>query len=136
MITKKALSGAFSIEFNMNDTFYWGCADRCKMHTEDFFSLEPLYEKYGYDLIIAYEALNRGHDSEHEEVCSSNYFEAKKEISSRLSSEFCPHLFKVINEREDEKRMFNGQEVHYKNYKRTFKDKVVSFLKREKYIPI
>ena len=92
MNTLKPLEGAIYIIFNMNDTFYYASADSCEMPTEDFVTLISLYEKFGYDLIIAYEAILRGHDPQIPEFCTSSFYEAKSFLMSNLSKTLCPSL--------------------------------------------
>ena len=119
-----SLKGSVYIVFNMNDTFYFASADSCEMPTTDYLSIYPHYEKYGYDLIIAYEAIARDHDPTIAAHCTKQFFQAKEFLLKKLNNQFCPSLFRKKLELDEEKMIFNGQIVLYEY----FDDKVVAYL--------
>ena len=80
----KLLDGAFYVTFNMNDTFYWASGDSCEMPISDLKTILELYDEYGYNIVIAYEAINRGHNPTIDEVCTPLFFKAKETLLAKI----------------------------------------------------
>lgn len=70
---------AHAVAINMNDTFYYACADVACIDKTELEDLEPIVDKYGFDSFIAYEAIKRGHDPL-DKFSSKNYKQAKNMI--------------------------------------------------------
>jgi len=110
-----------SIVFCINDSFHWGCGDSCEINGRDLKHLVPLIEKYDFNAIIAYEALNRGYDPDDEvQSKSPEFYEAKKEIEDKL--DLFEFLKKNVLQRNEEKELFNGEEVLYQDVKIRLKE--------------
>lgn len=77
---QEIFSSSFGVVINMNDTFYYACADSACIGTEELESLEPVIELYGHDAFVAYEAIRRGHDPQIPQRCNEKFFSAKKMI--------------------------------------------------------
>lgn len=75
---------------NMNDTFYYACADFASIDTDELEDLEPVIDKYGYEAVIAFEAIKRGHDPQIPDVVTKEFKESKAMILNIMdtSSEF------------------------------------------------
>lgn len=59
-ILKEMIEGCFTVEVNLNDTFYYACADGEEVCADDFLDLLPFCKEYGtYKTIHAYCALKR-----------------------------------------------------------------------------
>jgi len=59
-ILKEMIKSSFSIDINLNDTFYYACADSEEIDSEDFLDLLELSKKHGsYNTINAYCSLKR-----------------------------------------------------------------------------
>jgi hypothetical protein len=92
---KLLLDDAFAISFNMNDTFYYACADSSCIDVHELEELEPIIEECGYSTLVAYEALKRGHDPmiPQRGLADPDYVKAKskiqelRETNTRLQSE-------------------------------------------------
>lgn len=52
----------FGVAFNMNDTFYYACADSACIDMDELEDLEPVIDRFGRQAFVAYEAIKRGHD--------------------------------------------------------------------------
>jgi len=76
----------FAITFNLNDTFYYACADSSTIDIEDLEDLEPVIEKYSRDAIIAYEAIKRGHDPQVPMSIDNKFKEAKQMILDLMAT--------------------------------------------------
>lgn len=61
---KTILNNAHAVAINLNDTFYYACADGTCIDMSELEDLEPVIEKYGDMAFVAYEAIKRGHDPE------------------------------------------------------------------------
>lgn len=59
---KKILLDAHAVVINMNDTFYYACADSAAIDSCDLADLLPVFEKYEWWAFVAYEAIRRGHN--------------------------------------------------------------------------
>lgn len=62
------------VAFNMNDTFYYACADSSCIDMDELADLEPVVEKFGRQAFVAYEAIKRGHDPQIPEHASKPDF--------------------------------------------------------------
>jgi len=56
---KTLLNDAFSLQLNINDTFYWACADAEEISGDDALDLIPYIQKYDYHAITAFVAAKR-----------------------------------------------------------------------------
>lgn len=77
---RKIFEDAFAVSINMNDTFYYACADSACIDVEELSDLEPVIEKYGHHAFTAYEAIKRGHDPQIPRNCGPEFQEAKAMI--------------------------------------------------------
>lgn len=69
------------VGINMNDTFYYACADVSSIDTDELSDLEPVIEKYGFQAFVAFEAIRRGHDPQIPKYANDpEFLEAKKMI--------------------------------------------------------
>ena len=50
---------SFGLVINMNDCFAWACAEGCDMEPDDIPIFLPIYEKYGFEALLAYAYLVR-----------------------------------------------------------------------------
>lgn len=71
---------AHAIAINMNDIFYYSCADISCINIDELEDLEPVINKYGFDAFIAFEAIKRGHDPVIKTNVTSNFKSAKQMI--------------------------------------------------------
>lgn len=74
------------IAFSMNDTFYYACADISNIDFDELQDLESVIEKYGYDAIIAYEAIKRGHDPQIPQHITPEFLASKKMIEDIMNN--------------------------------------------------
>lgn len=113
------LNNAHTLHLNMNDTFHYACADGCKISGDDLLDLIPLVEIYGYDAIIAYEAINRGYDPTIKKVVTKNFKNAKEQILKSIGEDKEPGVFfdlsTKIKNNQEEIELF-GEEVEYSGY--------------------
>ena len=59
-ILKEMVAGCFNLNVNLNDTFYYACADSENISSDDFLDLLPIAKKYGtYKTMQAYCAVKR-----------------------------------------------------------------------------
>lgn len=77
---EKIFDSAHAVVINMNDTFYYACADSSTIDVQELEDLEPVIEKYGDDAFTAYEALRRGHDPQIPRNCTPDFYAAKAMI--------------------------------------------------------
>jgi len=56
------LDSCHAVAINLNDTFYYACADSACIDMDELGDLDPVLTKYGFDAFVAYEAIKRGHD--------------------------------------------------------------------------
>lgn len=75
---------AHAVAINMNDVFYYACADVSCIDIDDLRALEPVIEQYGYEAFIAYEALKRGHDPQVASSRTTNFKYAKLYIKKLM----------------------------------------------------
>lgn len=59
---KLVLENSHAVAINMNDTFYYACADAAEISVSEIEDLEPIIDEYGDWAFVAYEAIRRGHD--------------------------------------------------------------------------
>lgn len=59
---KDLIRCCFTLHTNLNDTFYWATADVGEVQADDIEKILPIYKSCGFDTLIAYEAIVRGHD--------------------------------------------------------------------------
>jgi len=74
------LEDCVGIVMNLNDTFYYASADAEEIYYEDLAQLEEVLDRYGYNAIVAYVALKRGHDPMVKRSLNDEFYRAKKEI--------------------------------------------------------
>lgn len=77
---KKILLSSYQITINLNDTFYYACADSEEIDGDDIEEILPIFQKYGDDTLIAYVAVKRGHDPEIENHITEDFKSAKQEL--------------------------------------------------------
>jgi hypothetical protein len=78
---KAIFDACFEISVNLNDVFYYACADTEEIWSRDAKHLVPLIMQYGCDnVLIAYTAVKRQHDPEIKEHLTENFYKAKEEI--------------------------------------------------------
>lgn len=109
------------VVINMNDTFYYACADLSEINAEDFVQLLPYRKKYGFDAFIAYEAIKRGHDPKIDQNNTKNMQKVKKILLDKMEKdeEFLFDLNYEIRKQKKETEEF-GSKLIYKRY-----DKIV-----------
>jgi len=78
-VLEKILSSCHSFAINMNDTFYYACADSSQIDSGDMEDLLPIIDKYGFDAFVAYEAIKRGHDPQIPKNANDPKFKAAKQ---------------------------------------------------------
>lgn len=115
-IYKEILSNVFSCELNMNDTFFWACADSEDIDNDDIEALMPLFHKYSVsDVLVAYVSVKRGYESEHQTIR-----EKAKPILPEIKAladtgEILYEQFSDKKRQEEEKLIFDGQYIKYDN---------------------
>jgi len=72
---------------NMNDTFYYACADSAEISVEELEDLEPVIDKFGHDAFTAYEALRRGHDPSIPRIANKETFKGAKTMIQGICNE-------------------------------------------------
>lgn len=77
---KLIFENSLGVAINMNDTFYYACADSASIDTDELEDLEPVIELYGIDAFIAFEAIRRGHDPQIPQHITANFLAAKTMI--------------------------------------------------------
>lgn len=82
-LSKLDSSALLAITFNLNDTFYYACADGCSIYVHDLEDLEEVFSRHGFDTVIAYEAIRRGHDPKIPQVVTESYKLAKQTIRDK-----------------------------------------------------
>ena len=85
-LSKLDSSAFLAITFNLNDTFYYACADGCSIYVHDLEDLEEVFNRHGFDTVIAYEAIRRGHDPKIPQVVTESYKLAKQQIQKILDT--------------------------------------------------
>lgn len=73
-------SDMFYLAINMNDGMYYATADVEYISVEDLEIIIPVYDKYGWDTLLAYVAVLRGHDPGIPERITPAFKAAKIEI--------------------------------------------------------
>lgn len=78
----------FRLETNLNDTFYWGTSDYGDVDADDVPKIINIYNQYGFNTLIAYESIIRGHDpvEEMRKYLKPGYWEAKKLLEHLAAS--------------------------------------------------
>ena len=61
-VLKQILDHAHAVAINMNDTFYYACADSSVIDVDELEDLTPVIKECGYYAFVGYEAIKRGHD--------------------------------------------------------------------------
>lgn len=74
------------VGINMNDTFYYACADSSSIGTDELEDLEPVIEKYGSEAFTAFEAIKRGHDPQIPQHITNEFKAAKQMIQDMLDT--------------------------------------------------
>lgn len=82
---KTVIENAHGVALNMNDTFYYACADSACIDIDELEDLEPVIERFGYRAFIAYEAIKRGHDPQIPSVVTAEYKAAKATIEAMIA---------------------------------------------------
>ena len=85
-LSKLDSSAIVSVSFNLNDTFYYACGDGCSIDVCDLEDLEEVFNRHGFDTVIAYEAIRRGHDPKIPQVVTESYELAKQQIQKILDT--------------------------------------------------
>jgi len=88
------LEDSFYVISNMNDTFYYACADQGEIESGDLKDLIEYYPKYGYAVAVAYEAIKRDHDPQISQLVTKEYKEIKQILIERMkeNENFIPGL--------------------------------------------
>ena len=70
-----------SFAVNMNDTFYYACADSEEVGADEIDAVYRAWKMFGYDGVVAWTAIKRGCEPI-DECITSQYREAYKALSS------------------------------------------------------
>ena len=128
---KEMIGSTYHLTINLNDTFYYACADAEELDCDDALRLLPLYQKYGFDVLKAYFALKRGHDPQVKTALTKDFYKAKEElIKLRDMGDVLFEEKYESNEAFKELRDFDGQTVKWSSFKSTDYSKI--FHKKEK----
>jgi len=114
---KEILENLHTVEINLNDTFYYACADSEELEAEDILELIPLFENYGVrDTLVAVTAVIRGHDPKVKGVCTSKFKKAKKEIQKMAKNgTICFAQYYENENKKKERAEFGGQMITWSN---------------------
>jgi hypothetical protein len=81
------ISYCFALDINMNDVFCFATADSCRIPADDALDLLPYIKRYGFVAIVAYEAIDRGHDPDPECFNDPNLQTVKKLLIRRMGKD-------------------------------------------------
>lgn len=130
-ILKEMVAGCFNLNVNLNDTFYYACADSENISSDDVLDLLPIAKKYGtYKTMQAYCSLKRELFTEEKNlipICikrgnkkdKSDYQKAKDEILKHVKdfdSDFFIDLSFDLREKEKELMEF-GENISWTSAK-------------------
>lgn len=122
-IYKDIVKSCFTLHTNLNDTFYWACADVGEVQADDVPKLVPVYHKYGSDTLVAYEAIVRGHDPESSLMSrwkdkGDAYWKAKAELQPLADKgEILWERWANLKDKIQERAEFDGQEITWNSSK-------------------
>lgn len=74
------IKSCHSLKVNMNDTFHYACADSCELDAEDALDLVPFIGEYGFDALMAYEAIKRDYDPQIPQYVTPSFLEVKEKL--------------------------------------------------------
>lgn len=113
------LECCFKVDINLNDTFYYACADSEEINAEDFVDLIPLAQKYGaINAVLAFCAVKREQMGEvknlepigiNKRKEKKNFRNAKKEIETIIKDPNFEQFFELswdVDERKKELEEF------------------------------
>lgn len=130
---EQLIKGAFNLQLNMNDTFFWGCADGEEIDADDALDLVKYIQKYDYFAIDAFVSVKRellGEGVVHPMLMQDNYkkyfgdnvmekrklyTQARQEIMNAITSgeEFGDVSYEFGKIKSDEKEF--GEKVKWKS---------------------
>lgn len=117
----EVIEGSFTITVNMNDTFYYACADSETLESDDLITILPLITKYGDAALTAYVAIKRGHDPQVTSRLTENFYAAKKELQPMFDSgelDWEEHYDKQERQKEIEKY---GSAIEWSHFTNRFR---------------
>ena len=71
---------AFSVDLNMNDTFYYASADSEPVYVNNLPSLIEVEKSFGWIGVVAFVAVKRGHDPSIDKHKTKEFYNAKERI--------------------------------------------------------
>lgn len=125
---KSIITQCFTLETNLNDTFYWGTSDSGKVYADDIPKILHIYQQCGPDTLVAYEAIIRGHDPEPSLMNrwkggTSDFYRAKALLQPLADTgKIMFERWYDLQEKEIERSLFNDQEIIWKDDKATLPD--------------
>ncbi len=123
------IMASFRLEINMNDTFHYACADVSNISSDDAMDLLDYIGDYGFDALMAYEAISRGYDPDIKKYITKEYLEVKDKILKRMEEEsgfLCDLNFKKRQEKEQIAKY--GGIISFKFVKPTIIQKIIQKL--------
>lgn len=112
------IEDSYHVALNMNDVFFWGCAQTCDVDPDDFFDLVELYQKYQGGATLAYASVEDNMEPQNLlDHCPTSksiltYKDAKVELLELIKQGKFPHLAFEIEQREKEVKEF-GSLIEY-----------------------
>ena len=126
-ILKEMIGSCFSLDINLNDTFYYACADTEEICTEDFLDLLEVAKEHGtYNTITAYAAVKRELLNDEKNLSpiwlkrkdKKDYFAAKDKILNKVKedNDLFVELSFDYNEKQKEESEF-GEPIYWSSSK-------------------
>src|ERR1035437_9090673 len=117
------IKSCFTLQSNLNDTFYWGTADMGEVAADDIPKIIHIYQQCGSETLVAYEAIVRGHDPDASMIAmwkdkGTEFYRAKALLQPLADSgKIMFERWYGLQEKEIERSLFNGQEIIWKGAK-------------------
>lgn len=113
-----------NLVINMNDTFYYACSDTSEVPSEDALDLVPYIQFYGFNALLAYESIKRGHNPEISDYLTPEFLEVKEILIKKMQEEsdfLCSLNYEKKEELEQIKEF--GGKLSFKFLKPSFIEK-------------
>lgn len=101
---------SFNLQINMNDTFHYACSDVCEIENEDALDLLPFINDYGFDALIAYEAIKRGYNPDIPQHVTESFLKVKDLLLSQMTCDenFLVNLNYKLKKEAQQIKMYGG----------------------------
>lgn len=82
---EQLIKSCHNLTVNMNDTFHYACSDNSEIPAEDALDLVEYIQIFGFDALLAYEAIKRGYDPEIKDYISKEFLEVKQILMDKMT---------------------------------------------------